>query len=137
MKIEPHDGILYMRCGEKNQRAFRLYVHVSVCVCVIPMALIKPVVSEHVKCCRAAITGRNKYAVCVRAEHLLCVFFRPHPPKLRATYIYALVKDSQRDKKVLLLFQNVLYFSLFPYRVSLILIKFSPAMFFFVFFSLY
>jgi hypothetical protein len=69
--------------------------------------------------------------VCVRAEHLLCVFFRPHPPKLRATYIYALVKDSQRDKKVLLLFQNVLYFSLFPYRVSLILIKFSKAMFFF------
>jgi hypothetical protein len=124
-----------MRCGEKKSARVSP-VCACFCVCVIPMAAIKPVVSEHVKCCRAAITGRNKYAVCVRAEHLLCVFFRPHPPKLRATYIYALVKDSQRDKSSSS-FSKCFISPFFPYRVSLILIKFSPAMFFFVFFSLY
>lgn len=106
-------GYYICAAGKKkiSARFACMCMFLCVCVCVIPMAAIKPVVSEHVKCCRAAITGRNKYAVCVRAEHLLlCVFFRPHPPKLRATYIYALVKDSQLDKKSsFLLFQNVLF----------------------------
>lgn len=111
MKIEPHDGILYMRCGEKNQRAFRLYVHVSVCVWfrwppsspswVNMLSAAAPLLPDEI----------NTRCVCARS--ICCVFFSALIRRSSGRLIFMHLSRTHREIKVLLLFQNVLFLPFF------------------------